>query len=740
MCLAVHPTDGSTIYAGSLSGDPSAAGGCGLWKTTNGGVTWRPIADSLPSLLVSDVVIDPTNPSRLFITTRDRQRAGNGVYRSIDAGSTWSRISTDERLNGRILLLDPDAPNVHFHAGKEAVYRSTNSGSTWEAVLDDGDEITDLVMDRSDPQRLYAGVKDDAGAGGVYRTQDGGDSWERLTGCPGRELPGPSANTTIRLAISGARLYASFRPKGAEWTLYRTTGATCSVGGRAEQAWERGWQAGPEVASAIWSFLYADPVDGDFVYATGTNFHVSTDGGMNFSVVKDPHADHHAFATDPRNPAIIYTGCDGGIYKSTDHGAIGSWTFVGKGMTITEFYDLADAATDPNLLIGGTQDNGTIRYSGPSTVWEHIRGGDGAGVEIDPTDHDTLYGIGQYVGSIARSTDGGGFQSIGGGLPIGTECFNPPFHVHPKVPTTLLASCGALWRTTNPAPPGDWNKIFQPDVGSVTASAVDPATDRYYAGTSRGEIFAGPSGTGWTKVFGYTDAVPSGGTPRVTDIQFDPAADAVMYATFDTPEAGRIFRFTVSATGANGRDITADLPDGAHPRTLAVDRMKPFTLFVGIITGGVFRGTSADAGTTWRWPAYNDGLPAAIDVRRLLAHPKTGVLRVGTYGRGAFEVDTDSPLGSVLAAEGTVTELRVHNRGTKFGPPSDQIDVEVVFRLSNDRHKAFGFQLREDTKEPAHRGMLDVLRDAFRSNARVRVDYSRTGFRNGVAIRVIRTS
>lgn len=133
-------------------------------------------------------------------------------------------------------------------------------------------------------------------------------------------------------------------------------------------------------------------------------------------------------------------------------------------------------------------------------------------------------------------------------------------------------------------------------------------------------------------------------------------------------------------------------------------------------------------------------MPSAADVRRLIAHSTTGVLRAGAFGGVAFEVDTDSPLGSVLAAEGVVTILRMHERGTMFGPPTDRIDVEVVFKLNSEPRKAFGFQLRDDPRQHAHRGMLDVLRDAFRVDRRVRVDYSRTGINQGTALRVIRPS
>ncbi|MGW7081727.1 WD40/YVTN/BNR-like repeat-containing protein [Streptomyces sp. NPDC054866] len=743
MCLAVHPTNRSTIYAGSLSSQRDQPGGCGVWKTTNGGASWNPIADDLPSLQVADIAIDSTAPSRVYAAIVDRDRAGAGLYLSENGGSGWTQVTTDSRLNGRTLLIDPANASVMYMAGRDAVYRSSDGGVSWNPVLDEaGGVITDLVMDRSNPQRLYAGVLGStSGVGGLYATRDSGSTWDRLTGCPGQRLPNANMGTTVRLAMSGSRMYAAFKTSDDDWILYRTTGVGCIVGGRAEQAWERRWQAGPEVGRTIWSFLYADPADSDFVYATGTNFRVSTDGGMTFSVASGPHVDHHAFATDPTNPKIIYTGCDGGIYKSSNHGSSGSWSFIGQGMAITEMYDLAHAPTDSRILISGTQDNGTIRYLGPDTTWKEIRGGDGAGVEIDPTDEAIFFGVGQYASSIARSKDGGSFQGISQGLPIGTDCFDMPFLVHPKIPTILLASCGrALWRTTTSAPPGDWKRVFEPGSGSVTRSAVDPATDLYVAGTSRGELFAGPSGTDWARVFSYAESVPGGGSPVVTDLQFDVDTPGAMFATFNADGAGRVFRLNVGESTAIARDITSNLPSGARVRTVALDRMRRLSLFVGLVQGGVYHGTSNDSGTTWHWRPYIDGMPAAADIRRLLAHPITGVLRAGTYGRGAFDVDTDWPLGSVLAMEGRVTELRAHERGSMFGPPTDRIDAEVVFRLDADPRKAFGFQLRQDAKEPAHRSMLDVLRDAFRGGGGIRVDYTRTGISNNVAIRVIRVS
>ena len=132
MCLAVHPTNRSTIYAGSLSSHRNQPGGCGVWKTTNGGASWSPIADDLPSLQVADIAIDSTAPSRVYVTIVDRDRAGAGLYLSENGGSSWIQVTIDSRLNGRILLIDPANASVLYMAGRDAVYRSSDGGVSWE--------------------------------------------------------------------------------------------------------------------------------------------------------------------------------------------------------------------------------------------------------------------------------------------------------------------------------------------------------------------------------------------------------------------------------------------------------------------------------------------------------------------------------------------------------------------------------------------------------------------------------
>ena len=727
--VVIHPQSPQTIYVG--------ARGSGVWKTTDGGATWKPLTDSLPTLTVSGLAIAPSQPQRLYLATP------KGIFRTDDGGGSWTQVNTTLTnvlaIDGGAMLVHPTNPNQVFAntCGSDTtggVQRSDDSGVTWRVVLP-GNCGTGLVINAQNSRILDATLTSPGNnRSGVFESRDGGTTWFPLTGCPGSVLPAPGT-ATLRLAGSTGRLFVSLKT-ATSWSLFRTTGSGCTVSGHPDVGWEAGWVAGAADVPTLWSYIQADPTNPQFVYATGTAFRVSTDGGMNFSPPSpQPHVDHHGFVTDPTNPAIIFAGSDGGIYKSTNRGQSGSWSFIGEGLATTEFYDIADSGKDPKVLIGGTQDNGTSQFDGSSTVWRYLVGGDSEAVEISESDPKRLYEIGQAMHQIRTSGDGGGsWQDIGSGLP--QDCFpwsgefpaNPAlqFRIHPD--GRLLAACkGSLWRGL------PWAAIFTPSGDSVSTVTVDPRTDIYLAGTSAGKIFAGPGGGNWAEVVTSVAALQS------SDIEVDRGDPSVVFASFLGGGAGRVYRLkrlSANPVRYSAADITANLPAGLTVKTVAVDRLLPQSIFVGT-DRGVFRGRSANQGATWSWAPYNNGIPAAADVRDLEVHPTTGIMRAGTFGRGAYEVLTDSPLGSVLEASGHLTLLRVHEQGTKFGPPDDQIDAEVVIQLDSMPEYAFGFTLRTDAAEASHAGMLDRLRDAFRKNRAVVIDYERTGFRNNRLIRVM---
>jgi hypothetical protein len=227
----------------------------------------------------------------------------------------------------------------------------------------------------------------------------------------------------------------------------------------------------------------------------------------------------------------------------------------------------------------------------------------------------------------------------------------------------------------------------------------------------------------------------------VTDLEVDPDEPSVIYVTLTGPDDQRVFRLRRSSAdpteATTAKQMLPGLPSGLTVLTLAVDRMTPFTIFVGTRRGGVFRARSTNNGATWVWTAYNNGMPLGMDVSDLEVHPVTGVLSAATYGRGAFAVNTDNPLNSVLYAVGRITLLQVQNPGMGFGPPNDRLDADVVIALDSLPGRFFGFQLRNDAQRAARRGMFNLLRDAFRQGRPILIDYVRTGVRNGRILRVI---
>jgi photosystem II stability/assembly factor-like uncharacterized protein len=717
--IAIHPTSPSTIYVG--------ARGSGVWKTTNGGSSWQPLTDALPTLEIAAIAIDPSTPSRVYVATEHE-----GVFRSEDAGVSWAQIvSSDLNMEVRwgVMIVHPTNPDVLFLTSKDGIYRSADQGANWQlskaAPVGSIGRATDLVMDPSTPNTLYAGIA----GNGIYKTTTSGiageSSWNKLTA----GLPDFSQITIVTLALcrdQPATVYAGLNQKESPlFRLYRTINS----GGNWSLRYTHVTGTVP-----FNDYIAVHPTNRDIVYITGEHFYRSIDGGSTPIIQSGPHVDHHAFTQHPTDPKIIYTASDGGIYRSSDTGKSGTWSFTGEGIANVEFYDIADAVTEPSLVIGGTQDDGTSRYDGSSKVWKYMVGGDSEANEIDPINAKVLYEVGQEMHQLKQSTDGGvNWPEIGSGLPegcSGSSEFGPPdnhFLVHPTMPSTLLATCGSLWRGL------PWTTIFTPTSGSIVRLGVDPTINLYYAGSNLGKLYAGPAGVSWQEVFSHPN------TRRITDIEVDLDDPETLYVSFIGTGVGRVYRLRRSSATPptmTALDITSDLPSGFSVNAVGVDRMAPLTIYAGT-NKGVYRGRSTDGGATWSWTPYNNGLPAAVFISDLEVHPTTGVMRIATFGRGAFEVNTDFPIGSIIAADGKVTLLRAHDVGTGYGPPTDQIDVEVVVWLDSQPGKAFGFQLRNDANEGTHRGMLGRLRDAFNHDRPIRLDYVRTGLHNGRILRVM---
>jgi hypothetical protein len=435
--MAVDPSDPKTIYVGS----PGATGvdGSGVWKTTDGGTSWTPIADDLPSLAVDAIALDPTNPDRVYVVLYQY-----GLYRSDDAGSTWTHVydgdlhvRTDIGPDGNrtVLLINPHDPSELYLTSDLGVLRSKDGGYSWPVSLGKGGATsveggaTALVMDPQDPKVLYAAMSnpafDPGGASyrtqGAYKTVNGGDHWDPMEQLPAGEMPWRNILLTITHPAGAAHetVYAMF-PRGPiidndgglfggiGYDLYRTIdGETWSKQFSCFPDPEDHWKSYYNCSFAV---MTANPAEPDTVYLGGADLFLSFDGGKTFKPVPldpnkrnfqpyAPHVDYWQLVTDPSNPAYLYATSDGGIYKSTNHGQDkegygkeGTWDFIGEGIANTEMHDLALVKMSNGAMraTAATADNGSI-LSDETPDWHQFAGGDGGAVAIDPIDPNRLY-------------------------------------------------------------------------------------------------------------------------------------------------------------------------------------------------------------------------------------------------------------------------------------------------------------------------------------------------------------
>jgi hypothetical protein len=767
--IAIDPTDPQIIYAGS-NGELGQEG-CGIWKTTDGGGTWQPIGDSLPTLAVAAIAIDPSDPDRVFIATADK-----GVFRSDNAGGTWVNLSaplpvrTNTAHGDRTaLLINLTDPDVMYLSTDNGVQRSSDGGQTWPVSLGVG-QATNLVMDPLEPDVLYAGILGQ----GVYKTTNGGangsSDWQLQN-----QAPLPSGIPAVRgplLAIShpasdaSETVYALY-PKnsgtGVGWELFRTTDGNTWTGPL--------YSCIGGASGCLFVVLAADPANNDLVFLGGPLLYISEIGVTPFTVVpptdndRQPasaHGDYWELAFDPTNPQIVLAGSDGGIYRSTNHGQTGSWSFIGDGITNVEMYDLAQAATQPGRLIAGTQDNGNILYSG-SLVWDHIppdqiQGGDGAAVAIDPTNADIFYLMGQVQDSLGQSLNAGQttFLPFAAGLPASsTTCamYNSTFflQVHPTVPTTLLASCNSLNRTTTNVSPGNWAPLFTPPAGRVVRSAIDAGIDLYYAGTNSGHVFAVPADGSPSQ-----DIISHPNGQNVSDIELDPAHPDSIYVSFAPPftvdracaaTAGqsRIFQLERQSALPNPTFASADITGNLFSTRLCVNAVTvdphiPRTLYAGT-NRGVYRGRSNATGGPWVWEPYNNGMPLA-DVRDLEVHPATGNIDAATYGRSAFELvpETILSIGIDIKPDSSQNVINIKSKGkitvavlsdVTFDTPSEVDRSSLSFGHTGT--EASLAMCNKDAQDVNGDGLLDLVCHFYTSLAGFQVGDT-VGYLKGVTL------
>jgi photosystem II stability/assembly factor-like uncharacterized protein len=663
--IVVSPTNPANIWVGSVGG--------GIWRTTDGGDSWFPVNDFMPNLAISTMAIDPADPNVMYAGTGEVFPGsssppgtplgpgfpGAGVFKSTDGGVTWNQLASTAGGNWFFvnrLAVSPDGSTLLAATGT-GIWRSTDGGETWDQ-RDSSGVAADIKFDPNLGNRAIAGY-----FGKMLYSLDGGLNFapslniNPAIGTNSNCVPGTALGASLRVELafapSNSSLYASIDQNQGD--VYRsqdlqtfTRVSTCNkINGVLTTL--LGGQGG--YANAIW----VNPIKSEFVIIGGTNLYRSTDGGSSFAQISGPgppndaHSDHHVIVADPRFDNVAnrtaFFGNDGGIWKADDVLTVAQnsgWTSLNHRLGITEFYGAAgDAAT--GVIIGGTQDNGTLKFSGgtvpggPNTEsWKDIGfGGDGGTCAIDPTNSNYLYGETLFPTlKIRRSTDGGNTNSIisGGISDIGSTYFTAPLILDPNDPArnTMLVGALSLWRSTNvKAPMPTWAAIKSPTNFGISALAVANGNPNFVVvGHGDGEIYLTTNGTANTPT--WTKISPPRFQRFLTRLIIDESTSPYwIYATFGGFSSGNVVRTTDSgATWADisGSGLTA-LPQVAV-YSMAIHPVFPNLLYVGTEVG-VF--ASEDAGATWEVP--QDG-PANVAVADLFW--MGGDLVAATHGRGVF--------------------------------------------------------------------------------------------------------
>jgi hypothetical protein len=647
-CIVFQPGNSNVIYIGSPSG--------GLWKTTNGGTSWTSNTDELGTLGVSSLAIDPSNTNIMYLGTGDGDAGDTyslGVLKSVDGGTTWNTTGLSWTANQTFriskLIIHPTNTSILVAATSNGIYKTTDAGATWTQVLTGN--FKDLEIDPSNATVWYTGRYGN-GTAAVFKSTDTGSTWTQLTS-------GLPASGVYRVAIavapsSPATLYALYCNNIAGdyglYGVYKSTnsGSTWTQVKGATSPNLLGWESnGSDAGGQGWYDLCitVSPTDPNNVYTGGVNIWRSTNGGSTWTInahwtgsgASYAHADHHAIEFLPGSGTTLFSGNDGGFFKTTNNGT--NWTDYSNGLGIHQFYRIGASKTNSSIVLGGAQDNGTDRYNAGS--WTRIIGGDGMECAVDYTNANIQYGA-LYYGDIYRTTSGGTPTNMAD--PSEDGAWVTPYVLHPTTNTTMYyAAQTKVYRSTNVTnTTPTWSSISSTALGSTS----DPLTVLAVAPSNGTTMITANSANAWKGVYGgsswtWTSLSGSGLPAGVTYVAFHPTDPNTIWATIGGFTAGsKVFK-TVNG-GTSWTNISTGLPN-IPANCVAVHPSTPTDVYIGTDLGVFY---SADGGTTWE--AYDTGLPNVI-VNELEIHVSAGKIRAATYGRGLWEspLQTSTPSNSV---------------------------------------------------------------------------------------------
>ena len=709
---------GELFYVASASG--------GVWKTTNGGTTWESVFDHQGSASIGDIAVAPSNPDIVWVGTgeNNNQRSsswGDGVYKSENAGKTWTNMGLRKSEHIGRIVVHPTNPQIVFVAatgplwgagGDRGLFRTTDGGRTWKNVknIDTHTGFTDVIFDPANPDVIYAASLQrerrpytyvGGGPGSaIWKSIDGGDTWTRLTeGLPkvdvgriGLDVSRSSPNivyATIETKVTGTGASQG----NTEASIYRSDDRGAS------------WQKTGTAFSYPWYMgqIRADPTNPDRVYFMGVPLQVSTDGGHTFrNTAGAAHSDHHAMWIDPTDPDHLIIGCDGGVYISRDRGR--TVDFV-PNLPVSQYYAIATDQRQPFYYVyGGLQDNSS--WGGPSQTrnrqgitnadWIRTTGGDGFYAQIDPVDPNTVYGESQG-GDIVRFDVRTGEQKTIKPLPqFGAKPYrwnwSSPMLISPYDHNTLYFGANYLFKSTNrgdawvrlgPDLTRQLNRDSLPVMGKIwprdaiarhqgtadygNISTIDESPLKQgvlYVGTDDGVISVSrDGGATWIKYTKFPGVPDQTYVSRVVASRFN---EGVVYATLDNHRNNDFKPYVLLSTdyGAHWKPIAGNLPANGSVQVIREDPAVPNLLFAGTEFGVFY---SETGGNSWTQLKYN--IPT-VAVHDIVIHPREHDLVIGTHGRGIYIVDDITPLEKLGVAEKAGTYLFPVKAATEYNPNS----------------------------------------------------------------------
>ncbi|HZR23403.1 MAG TPA: hypothetical protein VFA59_07450 [Vicinamibacterales bacterium] len=700
--VARVPGAPDAIYVATASG--------GVFKSTNQGTTWTPVFDGVDAMMsIGDVTVSTANPSVVWVGTgeaNNRQSSswGDGVYKSSDAGRTWKPVGLKDTHHVGRIVTHPTNSDVAFVAAtghlwgpntERGVFKTTDGGQTWKKVLfvDANTGATDLVMDPQNPDILYAamyqrqrtawGFNGGGPGSGIYRTEDGGTTWAKLTNGLPRGDKGRIGLDVFR--GDGRIVYAVVEAAGREAGVYRSVNRG--------DTWEQLTALNPR--PMYYSQIRLDPKDRNRVYLLGSNrgFYMSDDGGKDFrDVFSMIHSEDHALWIDPDDTNHLIVGGDGGVSISWDRGQ--TWLFR-DNLPIGQFYEISADMDDPYSICGGLQDNGhwcipsatRLRYGISHREGFNIGSGDGFYAKIDPTDSRTV---------IVESQDGranrvnlatlerqaiaplpperlqkGERERWNWNTPIVMSAFDPRVLYMGSNVVFRSPDRGVTWKAISPdltlhldrdtlpmmGAPVPERALSRHDgttsYGTLTTIGESPLDAKVlYTGSDDGQLFVTrDGGIKWTNLTPRLSSLPDR-TPVSSVLPSKHVAGRV-YVTFDghANDDYRAYVYVSDDFGQTWRSITTGLPDTSvhklreHPRNARL-------LFVGHERG---ISVSIDGGASWA--SLNLNMPN-VPVDDLLIHPRDNDLIVGTHGRSLWILDNIGPL-EAMTPEAIATEAFV---------------------------------------------------------------------------------